>query len=90
VASVADPNRREAAPPVFVRDGLPPMHRTVALVAETLAKYQTPRRWRRRRSPMDFIPISREVVATLFLLPDGRRLVKEVLESGARAGGDDA
>jgi hypothetical protein len=29
-------------------------------------------------------------VATLFLLPDGRRLVKEVLESGARAGGDDA
>lgn len=74
-------------PPGFVRGTLPAQHRIVALVAETLAKYQERRWWQRRRSPFDFIPISREVVATLFLLPDGRRLVEEVLGSGEQARG---
>ena len=50
----------------------------VVLVAETMAKYQRPRLFRRRRSPMEFVPIAREVVATLFLLPKGQDIVRRI------------
>lgn len=63
------------------RVGLPPTHRLVVLVAETMAKYQRVRWLRRRRSPMDFVPMAREIVATLFLLPEGQRLVADALAS---------
>ena len=51
----------------------------VVLVAETMAKYARKRRFRRQPTAFDFVPIAREVVATLFLLPNGQRLSAEAL-----------
>lgn len=60
---------------------LTPEMRAVVLVAQALAKYAPQRRLRRRAHPYEFIPIAREVVATLLLLPEGQALVREVQAS---------
>lgn len=52
--------------------------RAVIEVARVLAKYGPAPRPRlrpwRRPTPMDCIPLAREVVASLFLLPEGRAI----------------
>lgn len=58
-----------------------PEMRAVILVAETMARHVPKRRFRRRASPIGFVPIAREVVATLFLLPEGQALVAEIVAS---------
>lgn len=56
-----------------------PEMRAVLLVAQTLAKYAPRRRFRKQPHALEFVPIAREIVATLFLLAEGQRLVAEVM-----------
>lgn len=62
--------------------GLNDERKAVVLVAEGLANVSNVnlRWWQRKRHPMDFIPIAREVVAILLLLPDGRDLCRRILD----------
>lgn len=62
--------------------GLNDERMAVVLVAEgfTKAANRNLRWWQRKRHPMDAIPLAREAVAILLLIPEGRELSRRILE----------
>jgi hypothetical protein len=60
---------------------LPVERQAVALVAEGLAVAFNHNKawWQRSRLPFEFVPLAREAVAVLLLLPRGRGLSNQIL-----------